>query len=95
MLIQHPGDRRSSAAATGRSFSNVVVVRVARGVLGGNPPMLKVLAGTILALQLALSAVAAATLVMLHGDGAFFVYAVSVGSPWLLKWRDIADRAAV
>ena len=32
---------------------------------------------------------------MLYGDGAYFVFALSVGQPWLLKWTSIAARFTV
>jgi hypothetical protein len=54
---------------------------------------LRVLAVALLAVQLAGSIAAAATDVMLHGDGSYFVYSLSAGEPWMLKWRDIATRA--
>jgi hypothetical protein len=68
---------------------------VGQVLLSGNPTALKRLAVAVLAVQSALSGIAAATLLMLHGDGAYFVYALSAGVPWALKWRDIADRATV
>ncbi|HWU03561.1 MAG TPA: hypothetical protein VN222_12550 [Novosphingobium sp.] len=33
--------------------------------------------------------------VMLYADGAYFVFALATGSPWMLKWRAIAARATV
>jgi len=47
----------------------------------------------LIAFQLALCVLAALTRVMLHGDGAYFVYALSVGQPWILKWQELATRA--
>ena len=35
------------------------------------------------------------TNVMLYGDGAWFVFALATGQPWLLKWRSIAARSTV
>jgi hypothetical protein len=48
----------------------------------------------LLALQAALCLIAAVNLVMLHGDGAFFVYAIGTGEPWSLKWSTIAARSS-
>jgi hypothetical protein len=53
------------------------------------------LAGAALAIQILGAVVAASTHLMLHGDGAYFVYALSVGQPWPLKWATIAPRIAV
>jgi hypothetical protein len=55
--------------------------------------VLRVLAVALIVIQLAGSIAAAATEVMLHGDGSYFVYSLSAGEPWMLKWRDIATRA--
>ena len=29
---------------------------------------------------------------MLHGDGAFFVFAIAAGDPWSIKWNALATR---
>lgn len=49
----------------------------------------------VLCIQALGCVVAAMTHVMLHGDGAYFVFAIGADDPWLIKWRDIAARAAV
>jgi len=51
------------------------------------------LATGVTAIQLTVCLAAGLTQVMLYGDGAYFVYSLSVGQPWVLKWRDIAARA--
>lgn len=48
----------------------------------------------LLVIEAALCLIAAFSLVMLHGDGAFFVYAIGTGDPWNLKWSLIEARAA-
>jgi len=53
------------------------------------------LAIAVLAVQLAGAIAAASTHLMLHGDGAFYVYSSSVGAPWTLKWSHIPVRFAV
>jgi len=53
------------------------------------------LAIAALTVQILGALVAPFTHLMLHGDGAYFVYALSVGEPWLLKWRDVATRASI
>lgn len=55
----------------------------------------RVAALTLLGVQAVLCVIGALDLVMLHGDGAFFVYAIGTGEPWSLKWSAIAPRAAV
>jgi hypothetical protein len=53
------------------------------------------LAGAALAVQILGILAAASTHLMLHGDGAYFVFALCVGQPWLLKWAFIAARFTV
>lgn len=82
--------------SAGRSFRfGTIALRAQEWLLSADVMGLKWLAVGVLAIQSALALVAAATLLMLHGDGAYFVYALSAGAPWALKWRDIADRASV
>jgi hypothetical protein len=64
-----------------------------RPLLQVDAGVLRVLAVALIVIQLAGSIAAAATEVMLHGDGSYFVYSLSAGEPWMLKWRDIATRA--
>jgi hypothetical protein len=65
------------------------------GVLTGESASLRRLTVAILAIQAAACFAAWFTNVMLHGDGAFFTYSLSMGEAWMLKWRDIAARATV
>lgn len=57
--------------------------------------LLRTLAIVAFAIQLAGLVAAVMTRVMLHADGSFFVYAISAGEPWDLKWGDIPARAAI
>jgi hypothetical protein len=59
-----------------------------------NPTLMRRFAIGLFALQIALCLSAALTHVMLHGDGAFFVYALSVGEPWALKWQHLSTRVS-
>jgi hypothetical protein len=38
--------------------------------------------------------VATAANLMLHADGSFFVYALSVDAPWVIKWQALSARAS-
>jgi hypothetical protein len=49
----------------------------------------------LLIVQAAFCIAAASTLVMLHGDGAFFVYAIGTGHPWMVKWGALETRSAI
>jgi hypothetical protein len=35
------------------------------------------------------------TLLMLHADGAYFVYVIGTGDPWGMKWREVAARITI
>jgi hypothetical protein len=48
----------------------------------------------LIALQLTICVLAALTRVMLQGDGAYFVYTLSVDQPWALEWQDLASRSS-
>lgn len=60
-----------------------------------DPAILRKFAVIILVVQALLCIAALWTKIILHGDGSFFVFAVSVGLPWELKWSDIPARLAV
>jgi hypothetical protein len=62
-------------------------------VVGQSATTMRRFALGVLALQVAACLAATLTLEMLHGDGAYFVYALSVGQPWILKWGETAARA--
>ncbi len=65
------------------------------GVVGEESASLRRLVMAIFAIQLVGCFAAWLTNIMLHGDGAYFVYALSVGEAWMLKWQFIAARAAI
>jgi hypothetical protein len=62
---------------------------------GLNAQTCRRLAGAALIIQILGALVASSTHLMLYGDGAYFVYSLSVGEPWLLKWATIPARATV
>jgi hypothetical protein len=66
-----------------------------RVLLDGDTLSIRRVALAVLLVQAAGCVAAWLTNVMLHGDGAYFIYALSVDGAWTLKWRDIAARAAV
>jgi len=55
----------------------------------------RTLAVGVLVVQALGAVTAALTHLMLHGDGSYFVYALCVGKPWLLKWAGLANRVSV
>jgi hypothetical protein len=57
--------------------------------------LLRQLTIAFLLAHFAAAVAAALSLVMLHGDGSWFVYALTLDEPWALKWRAIAARASV
>lgn len=83
---------RSMASWLGRLDSLALRTRSRFSGAGGE---LRRLAGLIALLQLVGIAAAVSTLIMLHGDGSFFVYALGAGSAWELKWQFIPARVAV
>jgi hypothetical protein len=48
----------------------------------------------VLVIQALLCISAALTLVALHGDGAWFVFAIGAGEAWTLKWAHLSTRVA-
>jgi hypothetical protein len=69
--------------------------RALGSVVGEESPSLRPLAMVMFVIQLVGCFTAWITNIMLHGDGAYFVYALSVGGAWMLKWRSISARAAI
>jgi hypothetical protein len=69
--------------------------RQAASLAGAGPETWRAFAIAVLAVQGALCIAAAFTHVMLHGDGAYFVFAIGAGDAWELKWADISVRAMV
>jgi hypothetical protein len=57
--------------------------------------LLRGLAAAFLVAHLAAAIAAALSLVMLQGDGSWFVYTLTLDAPWVLKWQAIAARATV
>jgi len=60
-----------------------------------NQRLLRRLTAAFLIAHLAAAVAAALTLVMLQGDGSWFVYTLTLDAPWVLKWQAIAARATV
>jgi hypothetical protein len=60
-----------------------------------NQRLLRRLTAAFLLAHLAAAVAAALTLVMLQGDGSWFVYTLTLDAPWVLKWHAIAARATV
>jgi hypothetical protein len=60
-----------------------------------NHRLLRRLAAAFLVAHLAAAIAAALSLVMLQGDGSWFVYTLTLDAPWVLKWQAIAARATV
>ncbi len=65
------------------------------GMLSGNGDLFRSLILAVIALHIAGSIAAVLTNVMLHGDGAYFVFALALEDAWALKWRDISARASI
>ena len=69
--------------------------RVAAGMMAVPSGLAARLAVAALLAQALVIGVFLKTNVMLYGDGAWFVFALATGQPWLLKWRSIAARGTV
>ncbi len=64
-------------------------------ITSGNAQTYRNLALMVLTIQIVLCIAAIASLLMLHADGAFFVFALASGEPWTLKWSEISARVSV
>jgi hypothetical protein len=60
-----------------------------------NQRLLRRLTAAFLVAHLVAAIAAALSLVMLQGDGSWFVYTLTLDAPWVLKWQAIAARATV
>lgn len=82
----------SSVASKRRVFIDLLYLPSAiAGCLGAYA---RAAAIAVIAIQALLLLFASATRLMLNADGAYFVFAISAGSPWDLKWVGLPTRVA-